>query len=211
MACKQNIIQDALNFVKSSNLANVVQEDRLRSLIEEYLMEEEEVESDYELLEESLISRSTQGAEVTGAGPSISISGRIVEIESEEESSDDEDFDLAVDLKGNVELDVENVLERDPELQKIERFVCGCKLKLAQERQDVLNSLQLIGFSIEGSPFLSCQKAQKGSVRFCHVNLVSVVCSWSQYQLLKELSNPPPRQLSEPLSPPELSPKRSFL
>ncbi|GFN80987.1 hypothetical protein PoB_000749300 [Plakobranchus ocellatus] len=30
-----------------------------------------------------------------------------------------------------------------------------------------------------------------------------------EYQLLKELSNPPPRQLPEPLSPPRLSPERS--
>ncbi|GFN82222.1 hypothetical protein PoB_000872800 [Plakobranchus ocellatus] len=101
-------------------------------------MEEEEkdqVDSDHELLEESLISRSTQEAEVRGAGlaeePSTSNSGRMVEIESEEESSGDEDFDLVVDLERSAELDIENVLERDPRLQKIERFVCGCKLKLA--------------------------------------------------------------------------------
>ncbi|GFN80986.1 hypothetical protein PoB_000749200 [Plakobranchus ocellatus] len=138
MACKQNIIRDALNSAKSFNLANVVHEDRLLNLIEEYLMEEEEeeeVESDHELLEESLISRSTQEAEIRGAGlaeeASTSNSGGVVEIESEEESSGDEDFDLVVDLEGNIELDIENVLERDPQLQKIERFVCGCKLKLA--------------------------------------------------------------------------------
>ncbi|GFN94097.1 hypothetical protein PoB_002060300 [Plakobranchus ocellatus] len=68
MASKPNINRDALNSAKSSNLANVVHEDRLLSLIEEYLMEEEEkeeVESDHGQLEESL-SRSTQEAEVRG-------------------------------------------------------------------------------------------------------------------------------------------------
>ncbi|GFO19330.1 hypothetical protein PoB_004583500 [Plakobranchus ocellatus] len=42
----------------------------------------------------------------------------------------------------------------------------------------------------------------------CRSAILFILC-WSQYQLLKELSNPPPRQLPEPLSPPGLSPERS--
>ncbi|GFO26735.1 hypothetical protein PoB_005324000 [Plakobranchus ocellatus] len=135
IASKQNIIRDVLYSAKSSNLATVVHEDRLLSLTDGYLMEEkeeEEVESDQGQLGESLISRSTQEAEVTGVGlaeeePSTSSSSRIVEIESEEESSGDQDIDLVTDLEGNVE----HVSERHPELEKIKRFDCGCKLKLA--------------------------------------------------------------------------------
>ncbi|GFN83566.1 hypothetical protein PoB_001007200 [Plakobranchus ocellatus] len=58
--------------------------------------EEEEIESDQGQLKESLISRSTQEAEVRGAGlaeePSTSNSGRMVEIELVEESSEVKDY-----------------------------------------------------------------------------------------------------------------------
>ncbi|GFO08266.1 hypothetical protein PoB_003477100 [Plakobranchus ocellatus] len=71
-----------------------------------------------------------QEAEVREAGlaedePSTSSSSRIVEIESEEVNSGDEDIDLGVDLERNVELDKEHFIERDPELEKLESIVFG--------------------------------------------------------------------------------------